>query len=161
MNWDTFFILELSSNEIINFNLKFRFAFKINFISNFRGDIITFVHQILTDLSAYFPNKYYIFPIYIFIFCIFDFDHNWIHYRARHPNFSSRPRSYSSNSYYSCAEQSGSSVIHQGHSVRTKEDKIIMTPVTPDQSIRGLDSTWSVVQGSGTVIAISIPWSAI
>ena len=108
--------------------------------------------------QMYFPNKYYIFPIYIF--CIFDFDHNWIHYQARHPNLRPRSRSYSSNSYYSCsAEQGGgSSVIHQGHVRQTKEpDKIIMTPVTPDQSIRGLDSSWSVVQGSGmTLISINI-----
>ena len=108
--------------------------------------------------QVYFPNKYYIFPIYIF--CIFDFDHNWIHYQARHPNLRPRSRSYSSNSYYSCsAEQGGgSSVIHQGHVRQTKEpDKIIMTPVTPDQSIRGLDSSWSVVQGSGmTLISINI-----
>ena len=108
--------------------------------------------------QVYFPNKYYIFPIYIF--CIFDFDHNWIHYQARHPNLRPRSRSYSSNSYYSCsAEQGGgSSVIHQGHVRQTKEpDKIIMTPVTPHQSIRGLDSSWSVVQGSGmTLISINI-----
>ena len=108
--------------------------------------------------QVYIPNKYYIFPIYIF--CIFDFDHNWIHYQARHPNLRPRSRSYSSNSYYSCSAEpgGGSSVIHQGHVRQTKEpDKIIMTPVTPDQSIRGLDSSWSVVQGSGmTLISINI-----
>ena len=83
--------------------------------------------------------------IYFLSLCMFyltrDFDHNSIHYRSRH--LSSRPRS--SNSYYS-TEQSGA--IHHGN-VKINEDKIIMTPVTPDQSMRGLDSSWSIVSGPG------------
>ena len=63
------------------------------------------------------------------------------HYRSRHPNPKSRPRSHSTNSYY--ATERGN-VIHQGN-VRVNEEKIIMTPVTPDQSIRGLEPTWSIV----------------
>ena len=35
-------------------------------------------------------------------------------------------------------------MIHQGKA-RVNEEKIIMTPVTPDQSIRGLEPTWSIV----------------
>jgi len=61
--------------------------------------------------------------------------------RSRHPNPKSRPRSHSANSYY--ATERGN-VIHQGN-VRLNEEKIIMTPVTPDQSIRGLEPTWSIV----------------
>merc|ERR1712117_453477 len=61
--------------------------------------------------------------------------------RSRQPNLEAIPRSYSTNSYY--ATEHGN-VIHQGN-VRVNEEKIIMTPVTPDQSIRGLEPTWSIV----------------
>jgi len=61
--------------------------------------------------------------------------------RSQQPNLESRPRSHSTNSYYTTER---SNVIHQG-TVRVNEEKIIMTPVTPDQSIRGLEPTWSVV----------------
>ena len=85
------------------------------------------------------PQLYF----HVYLVSLLDFDHNSIHYRARHPNLSWRPRSYSCNSYYSSEP---SAAIHHGN-VRINEDKIIMTPVTPDQSIRGLDSTWSIVPG--------------
>jgi len=61
--------------------------------------------------------------------------------RFQQPNLESRPRSHSTNSYYTTER---GNVIHQG-TARVNEEKIIMTPVTPDQSIRGLEPTWSVV----------------
>ena len=62
-------------------------------------------------------------------------------FRFQQPNLESRPRSHSTNSYYTTER---GNVIHQG-TARVNEEKIIMTPVTPDQSIRGLEPTWSVV----------------
>ena len=85
------------------------------------------------------------------IFCVVSaFDHNSIHYRARHGEGSSVSRpGYSSYSSYPGAESSLASLaIHQS-SVSGEQERIIMTQVTPDQSIRGIDSPWSSVNTPG------------
>lgn len=70
--------------------------------------------------------------------------------RARHGEGSSVSRpGYSSYSSYPGAESSLASLaIHQS-SVSGEQERIIMTQVTPDQSIRGIDSSWSSVNTPG------------
>ena len=97
------------------------------------------LHQIMARSLTF--ESYKIFPISLF--CVLDFDHNLIHYRARHPNLVPRPGTSSGaglSSYYSVSEAPGPG---------TQGDKILLTPVTPEQGRRGLDTdiaSWSVMR---------------